>query len=72
MNDKSTPEQRGFLTFAEMCAALNVSRPTLRQMVLDGRVHASRLSDTRSSHYRFALDEPQRYLERSRIRPLAS
>jgi excisionase family DNA binding protein len=68
----SQADQAQFLTFKQMCAAIGVSRPTLRKLIAEGRVHATRLSGARTAHYRFALDEPARYLRENRVQPISA
>lgn len=53
-----------YLSRAEACERLNVSRETLRQLIKTGALKAHKIGNGRNSPYRISEDAIREYVER--------
>lgn len=53
-----------YLSAAEACERLRVSRETLRKLIKSGQLRAHKVGDGRTSPYRISEEEASAYIER--------
>lgn len=69
----SAPQKvRPYLTVKEMCQILGVGRDRLMKLINDGEIKASRVGKGKFAPIRFDPDEPRRYLDANRIKPVSA
>ncbi len=56
-----------YLTTAQACGRLDISRPTLAKRINDGEIHAIKLGDARNSPVRVLLASVEAYEKRNRM-----
>lgn len=56
-----------YLTAAEACERLGVSRETLRKLIKSGALKAHKVSDGRTSPYRISEEDAADYIDRQTV-----
>lgn len=57
-----------YLTAAEACERLRVSRETLRKLIASGDLKAHKVGQGRTSPYRISEEDADEYIERQTVR----
>jgi excisionase family DNA binding protein len=68
----TTAKPHNWLTADEMCAELRIAKDTLRNLVFAGEIRGYKVGRGKNAQWRFARDEPRRYLEANPIPSAAS